>query len=1066
MTVPYSERNRLEALYEYQILDMEPQEAFDDITRLAAYICGTPIAFINFVISNRQWIKSQIGLEKTEILSNIGLSCLCIEQHKTVIIPDTLADERSRENLLVTASPYIRFYASVPLITPEGQAIGTLCVMDRVSRQINSEQVQALEALSRQVISQVEMRRNVVELTRTTTERQRAKKVMQKAFAENLLLAEAIASVSDGVLLTDPNQPDNPLIYANPAFFRITGYQPEEVIGRNCRFLQGSDTDPKTVVELYHAIAEQREFHTTILNYRKDGQPFWNELKISPVFSNTGSLIYFVGIQTDITEQKKAEEALRKSEAQFRRLAESNLIGIIFADLNGNITEANDAFLQMVGYKRDDLYSGNLCWHAITPPEYRFLDEQAIAQLRQSGVCPPFEKEYVRQDGSRVSVLLGITLVEDSPNHCMGFVLDLSHLKQIEGQQRESEQRFQLLARTSNDAIWDRNLVTKELWWNEGVEKLFHYSATEVESNLNWWYEHIHPEDRERVVLSIDAVINSGVQFWSDEYRFSRADGTYAYIFDRGYVLYDDQGAPVRMLGAMMDISDRKQAEQKIREQAALLDITTDAILVQDLNNRILLWNQGAKRLYGWHVEEVLGQKVDELLYKEASLQLKNVISTVVETGEWQGELHQIGKSNQPIIVSSRWTLMRDEAEQPKSILVVNTDITEKKQLEAQFLRAQRLESIGTLASGIAHDLNNILTPILAGVQLLQIKFSNADEQTQRLLKILEPNAKRGAALVKQVLSFARGVEGQRTILQTKHLLNEIRQIMKETFPKSIEAEVDIAQDLWLISGDATQLHQIFMNLCVNARDAMPDGGTLSITAENIRIDENYVQMHLDAKVGAYIVITISDTGTGIPPEILERIFEPFFTTKDLNKGTGLGLSTVIGIIKSHGGFVNVSSKVGEGTQFKVYLPAAETPETQIVEDEAPLSGKGELILVVDDEAPIREVTKTSLETYNYRVITASDGIDAIVLYAQHKDEIGLVLLDMMMPLMDGITTTRTLQKMNPNVKIIAVSGLVTNDKLAAATGVNQFLPKPYTAQELLKTINGVLHSESDIKDS
>ncbi len=506
------------------------------------------------------------------------------------------------------------------------------------------------------------------------------------------------------------------------------------------------------------------------------------------------------------------------------------------------------------------------------------------------------------------------------------------------------------------------------------------------------------------------------------------------------------------------ELNERKRAEEKIRQQAALLDIATDAILVRDLNNQILFWNKGAERLYGWLAEEALGKNAFELLYRDSSKPAE-AQKTVSLVGEWYGELHKVTKSGKEVTVESRWTLVRDQETKPKSILTVDTDITEKKQLEAQFLRAQRLESIGTLAGGIAHDLNNILAPILMSAQLLQMKIP--DERNQRLLKTLESNAKRGAALVKQVLSFARGAEGKRTILQVRHLISEIKNIVKETFPKSIDFHTDIVRDLWSVSGDATQLHQMLMNLVVNARDAMPDGGTLTIQAENLFVDENYARMYLDASVGAYIVLSVADTGTGISPEIVGKIFEPFFTTKELGKGTGLGLATVIGIVKGHRGFVNVSSEVGKGTQFKVYLPAVEGIETQQPDIELPM-GNGELVLMVDDEAAICETTKTSLETYAYKVLTASGGIEAIALYAQHKNEISVVMMDMMMPVMDGPTTTRMLQKINPAVKIIAVSGLSSSDKvsLAMGVGVKAFVSKPYTAQELLKTINEVLNSK------
>jgi PAS domain S-box-containing protein len=511
---------------------------------------------------------------------------------------------------------------------------------------------------------------------------------------------------------------------------------------------------------------------------------------------------------------------------------------------------------------------------------------------------------------------------------------------------------------------------------------------------------------------------------------------------------------------------ERKQTEQKIREQAALLDVATDAILVRDLDNTILFWNKGAERLYGWKTPDALSKNANELLYKESPPKFQAIQKTLYEKGEWQGELHQVTKDGKDIIVASRWTLVRDCEEKPKSILVVNTDITQQKQLEAQFLRAQRMESIGTLAGGIAHDLNNVLAPILMTAQLLETQLH--DEQSKRLLPILIANAKRGAALVKQVLSFARGLEGKCAILQTRHLISEIKQIIQETFPKSIEISTNISQSLGTVYGDATQLHQVLMNLCVNARDAMPYGGTLRISAENLYIDENYAQMNLDAQVGSYIVITVTDTGAGISPEILDRIFEPFFTTKEMGKGTGLGLSTVMGIVKSHHGFINVYSEVGRGTQFKVYLPAAEAIQSEPVEDSELPTGDGELILVVDDEPAIRDITKTSLQAYNYKTLTASDGIEAVALYADHRDEISVVLTDMMMPSMDGPTTIRTLQKINPQVKIIAVSGLASSDKLATAVdiGVKTCLSKPFTVKELLKTLQGVLHPNRETDTS
>ncbi len=348
---------------------------------------------------------------------------------------------------------------------------------------------------------------------------------------------------------------------------------------------------------------------------------------------------------------------------------------------------------------------------------------------------------------------------------------------------------------------------------------------------------------------------------------------------------------------------------------------------------------------------------------------------------------------------------------------------------------------------------------MMLSLQILKEKFK--DEQSQKLLTILEKNSQRGADLIKQVLSFARGVEGERNPLQAGHIITEIEKVAKETFPRNIEIRTDIQKDLFTISGDATQLHQVVMNLCVNARDAMPDGGTLSVSAKNFFIDENYSRMHTEAKIGSYIIVEVSDTGTGIPPKRLDRIFEPFFTTKEFGKGTGLGLSTALAIVKSHGGFINVYSEVGKGTTFRVYLPAIKIELQNVAEQQLELPvGNGEFVLVAEDEDSVREVTISTLEKYGYNVLTANDGAQAVAEYAQNTDKTKVILMDMMMPVMDGHASIRAIRKINPEVKIIAVSGLAEKDKLKNVAGyTNAFLPKPYTAERLLKTIHEVLNA-------
>ncbi len=538
-----------------------------------------------------------------------------------------------------------------------------------------------------------------------------------------------------------------------------------------------------------------------------------------------------------------------------------------------------------------------------------------------------------------------------------------------------------------------------------------------------------------------------------------RKDGT---AYDQEWriaPIREANGEITHFVAIQSDVTDRKQATAQIQEQAALLNQTQEAIIVRDLAQRILFWNKGAERIYGWTAAEMVGRHVNELLYRESG-PLAGAMETLMRQGEWAGELMQFTKAGAELCMECRWTLLREKSGAPKSVLAVNTDVTERKKIERQFLRAQRLESIGTLAGGIAHDLNNLLAPIVMGVDLL--KQFDATPRTLTIIENIERSAKRGTDLVRQVLSFARGVEGTRVALQVRTVVREVESIAENTFPKNIIIRTEIPPDLWLVMADSTQLNQVLINLCVNARDAMSEGGHLSITASNVEVDAQYAVMNRGASAGKYVVLQVSDSGCGMPKEIVDRIFEPFFTTKELGKGTGLGLSTVLGIVRSHSGFVNVYSETGRGSVFKVYLPAHADDTSNAERDPEAGTlprGNGELIMVVDDETSILDITKQTLETFGYKVVTAEDGAQAIGLYAFHREEIAVVLTDMMMPVMDGPALIAALMRINPVVRVVAASGLNANGNAvrAATGGVKHFLAKPYSAEAMLRMLKTVL---------
>jgi PAS domain S-box-containing protein len=781
------------------------------------------------------------------------------------------------------------------------------------------------------------------------------------------------------------------------------------------------------------------------------GRRMWARVIGEAVRDDDGAVRLVQGAFQDISEQKAAEEQIRRLADRLHETLETITDAFFTLDREWRFTYLNAAAERLLERTRAELLD-KVFWAEITELGGTTFDREYHLALAE-GFPVYFEEYYAPLDRWFE--------VEAHPSHTGLAVYFRDATERRKGREalRKSEERFRLLARATNDAIWDWDLHSDAVWWNDGFTTLFGFGPDEVEPTIESWTTRLHPDDEPAVMSSLRAAVEGDAQRWAGEYRFRCKDGSYAFVLDRGHILRDDAGRATRMIRGMTDLTERKRAEERLREQATLLDKAQDAIMVRDLDHHILYWNRSAERLYGWTAAEAVGRCAKDLLHPDPAA-FAAAAEATVSAGEWVGELEQVTRDRHALAVEGRWTLVRDDRGEPKSILAINTDITARKKLEAQFLRAQRLESIGALAGGIAHDLNNVLLPILLTVSLLRDEETDAARRED--LVTIETNAERGADMVRQLLSFARGADGRRSRVDLGEIAVEIQKMVRDSFPKDISFTLGVETETWEVNADPTMVHQLLTNLCVNARDAMPRGGALTLEIERAVLDEVYAGMHPEARPGPYVVMRVEDTGMGISPEIVDRIFEPFFTTKELGKGTGLGLSTVHAIVRNHGGFINVDSEVGKGTRFQVYLPAAvddhASEEAAVIEASLP-RGAGELVLVVDDEESIRSVARRTLERFGYRVLLAANGAEAVAQYAMHRDEVAVVLTDMAMPVMDGPATIVALKTMNPKVRIVGSSGLNANGNVAKAmgAGVQHFVPKPYTGDTILRVLRKVL---------
>ncbi len=752
------------------------------------------------------------------------------------------------------------------------------------------------------------------------------------------------------------------------------------------------------------------------------------------------------------------DAVLRASELRYRRLFESARDGILILDAEtGKIADVNPFLTELLGYTRaeirdkhvwdlgflKDIVANQDNFRELSQEEYIRYSDKALETRAGERIEVEFISNAYMVDGQRV---IQCNIRDMTASARAKVALDAAH-----------RLRKEIIDALPVRVFWkDANLVYL------GCNALFARDAglADPQDIIGKTDHEMVWSDQAALYREDDRqVFESGLPKLLIEEAQTTPEGTTLTLLTSKVPLRDATGAISGVLGVYLDITALKRAEASEARLAMAVHQAAESIVITDAEGTIQDVNPALEKNSGYSREEAIGQNPRMFGSGKQDAAFYQRMWAVLTDGKvWRGRLTNKRKDgtlhDEEVTISP----MRNAAGKTVSYVAVKRDVTEKERLESQLRRAQRMESIGTLAGGVAHDLNNALAPILMASALLRLALPDSATED---LDLIEGGARRGAALVKQLLNFARGIEGHRLRVDLRPLLTEMELMIRSTLPKNIELRLDCPQDLPAILGDVTQLHQVILNLSVNARDAMPEGGTLSLEVHRTDVDNTWENEALEVVPGPYVVVQVTDTGTGIPPEIVDRIFDPFFTTKGQDKGTGLGLATTLGIVKGHAGFIRVYSVPGEGSTFRIYLPAYDggaagaelAPPTK-----STFQGNGETILVVDDEPSVRNILRKVLTRMNFTVLTASDGTSALQEVAVHGTDVRAVITDLHMPQLDGMAFVRVLRGHMPKAAVVVVSGLIGEEtrEQFAALGVRAILDKPFEHAALVAALETI----------
>jgi two-component system, cell cycle sensor histidine kinase and response regulator CckA len=937
LPLPENEVARLENLRSYGILDTPPEHAFDDLTRLAAYICGTPIALIGLMDLDRQWFKSRIGWDVPEVPRDMSFCAHTILQADVLVVSDTLEDAQGLATCPLATHGGVRFYAGAPLISAEGHALGTLCVMDSVPRGLTEGQIDGLRNLARQVMTQLESRRR----------------------------------------------------------------------------------------------------------------------SMSQTFSLAGS--------GKMSESKGAEGISLESEVLYRRVTETASDAIIVIDEHSEILFVNRATERIFGYLKDELLGQQLTM--LMPDYLRQIHEQAIKKYVETGnrhlSWDGVELPGLHKSGKEISLEISFgEFVRDGKRIFTGTCRDTTQRKRFE------DERFQLAAivESSEDAIIGKDLDGIITSWNKGAEHIYGYAAEEV---LGKPISILAPADRRDEILQILEKVKCGEHIKHSETARVTKSGGRIHISLTASPIRDDAGRIVGVSAVERDITERKQAEEALRTSEeryrSLFESVVHGIYRVSVDGQIFEVNPALAAMLGYDspVEVVKLNTADIYADREERSRL---VQKWLKKERIEDEVNWNRRNGEIIRVRLSGRTLTDQHGAVQGFEFITEDVTERRALEEQLRQAQKIEAVGQLAGGVAHEFNNFLGVILGYSELLADE-AGENEGLRRKVAEIKAATQRAASLTRQLLAFSRKQILEPKVLDLNQAIWETHKLLRRLVPANIDVVPVLAPTIGQVKVDPGQVQQILINLVVNARDAMPEGGKVVIETANADLDEEDASQHVGLRPGSYVLLSVSDTGCGMDAETRSHTFEPFFTTKQPGKGTGLGLSTIYGIIKQSGGHITVESVVGKGTIFRIYLPVVEAAveEADVIPAPPVEPGGSETILVVEDETSLRRLLCMSLERRGYKVFAAKDGAEAIEIFRQHGGQIHAVVSDIMMPRVDGFDLKQRIAALRPDVKFLLMSGYseeIVGQQPTLLQGC-AFLEKPFLPDELVDKVRDLLKGEA-----